>query len=109
MLQRVLADAREAATVERRQAAVLRQLSTFLGDASIAADGSDSFDEMLQLVAEHARELIGARRCVARLTLDGSRPLRAVAAADEGADGRVTIATSTCSSARSRHPAARSG
>ena len=89
MVQRVLADAREAASVERRQAAVLRQLSTFLGDASIAADGSDSFEEMLQLVAEHARELLGARRCVARLSLDGAPPLRAVAAADgdAGADG----------------------
>ena len=86
MVQRVLADARETASVERRQAAVLRQLSTFLGDASIAADGSDSFDEMLQLVAEHARELIGAQRCVARLSLDGGRPLRAVAAAAEDGD-----------------------
>ena len=86
MVQRVLADAREAAAVERRQAAVLRQLSTFLGDASIAADGSDSFDEMLQLVAEHARELIGARRCVARLSLDDAPPLRAVAAAAEDGD-----------------------
>jgi GAF domain-containing protein len=87
MIQRVLADAREAAAVERRQAAVLRQLSTFLGDASIAADGSESFDEMLQLVAEHARELIGAERCVARLSLAGGPPLRALASADGGTDG----------------------
>jgi len=83
MVQRVLAAARETAAGERRQAAVLRQLSTFLGDASIAADGSESFDELLQLVAEHARELIGARRCVVRLSVDPGPRLRAVASADE--------------------------
>ena len=67
VVQRVLEDAREAAVIERRQTAILRQLSTFLADAAIAADAGDGFEEMLQLVAEHARELTGARECVARL------------------------------------------
>ena len=67
MVQRVFREAREAAAVERRQAAVLRQLSSFLADASIAIDASSSLAEMLQLVAEHAREVVGADRCVVRL------------------------------------------
>lgn len=73
MVQRALQETREAAAVERRQGAVLRQLSTFLGDASIALDAPSSLAEMLQLVAEHAREVIGAERCLARLVLDEGR------------------------------------
>jgi GAF domain-containing protein len=84
MVQRVLYETREAAAAERRQAATLRRLSTFLADASIAVDAGGSVEEMLQLVAEHAREVIGANRCIARLSLerDGER-VRHVARAGE--------------------------
>jgi Phosphoserine phosphatase RsbU, N-terminal domain len=88
MVQRVLRDARETALVERRQATILRQLSTFLGDASLALDSADSLDEMLQLVAEHARELIGAEWCTARLLPVGDDAPRLTAiASDSGAAG----------------------
>ena len=48
-----------------------RQLSTFLADASLALDASDSLEEMLRLVAEQARELVGAECCVATVAMDG--------------------------------------
>jgi hypothetical protein len=63
MAQRVYRDGRARAALERRQAALLRQLSNFLADASLALGASDSLGEMLQLVAEQARELVGADRC----------------------------------------------
>ena len=67
--------------VERRHATILRRLSTFLADASLGLDAADSLDEMLHLVAEHAREVIGAEFCVAGLRLadGGERTLEAVA------------------------------
>ena len=71
MVQRGLGEAREAALVERRQTEMSRQLSSFLADASLALDSSNSLEEMLRLVAEQARELVGAECCVATLTLDG--------------------------------------
>jgi GAF domain-containing protein len=88
MVQRGVREAREAAMVERRHAAILRRLSTFLADASLGLDAAGSIDEMLQLVAEHAREVIGAEQCVARLKLaDGSeRKLEAVAS-EQGVEG----------------------
>jgi hypothetical protein len=88
MVQRALQEAGEEAAVERRQAGVLRQLSTFLGDASIALDASSSLGEMLQLVAEHAREVVGAERCRVRLTsVDDAPALEAEACAEPATDG----------------------
>ena len=69
MVQRGFGEARQAARVERRQAEMSRQLSTFLADASLALDASESLEEMLQLVAEQARELTGASCCVATVAL----------------------------------------
>jgi GAF domain-containing protein len=94
MVQRGVREAREAAMVERRHATILRRLSTFLADASLGLDAADSIDEMLQLVAEHAREVIGARFCVARLKLadGGERTLEAVAS-EEGAGGDLVDAS----------------
>ena len=60
MVQRGFREAQEAARLERRQTEMSRQLSTFLADASLALDASDSLEEMLRLVAEQARELVGA-------------------------------------------------
>jgi Phosphoserine phosphatase RsbU, N-terminal domain/GAF domain len=71
MVQRGFAEARQAALLERRQTRLSRQLSTFLTDASLALDASDSLEEMLRLVAEQARELIGADCCVATVGAAG--------------------------------------
>jgi Phosphoserine phosphatase RsbU, N-terminal domain/GAF domain len=73
MVQRGFAEARQAALLERRQTRLSRQLSTFLADASLALDASDSLEEMLRLVAEQARELVGADCCVATVAV-GGRP-----------------------------------
>ena len=87
MVQRGFREAQEAARLERRQKEMSRQLSTFLADASLALDASDSLEEMLQLVAEQARELVGAECCVVTVATDGQprvpkppplpRPIRA--------------------------------
>ena len=63
MVRRGFHEAREAALLERRHAAMLRQLSNFLADISLALATSDPLEEMLQLVAEQARELVGANWC----------------------------------------------
>ncbi len=87
MVQRGFGEAREAARVERRQAEMSRQLSTFLADASLSLDASESLEEMLQLVAEQARELVGARCCIATVALHG-RPRCAEAASYDERDRR---------------------
>jgi Phosphoserine phosphatase RsbU, N-terminal domain len=71
MVQRGFREATEAARLERRQTEMSRQLSTFLADASLALDASESLEEMLRLVAEQARELVGAECCVATVAMDG--------------------------------------
>ena len=71
MVQRGFAEARQAALLERRQTRLSRQLSTFLADASLALDASESLEEMLRLVAEQARELVGADCCVATVAVGG--------------------------------------
>ena len=59
MVQRGFSEARQAALLERRHIELSRRLSTFLADASLALDAHDSLQEMLRLVAEQARELVG--------------------------------------------------
>ena len=74
MVQRGFAEARQAALLERRQTRLSRQLSTFLADASLALDASESLEEMLRLVAEQARELVGAECCMVTVAVgDGPR------------------------------------
>jgi phosphoserine phosphatase RsbU-like protein len=80
MVQRGFSEAREAALLERRKAQIVRQLSNLLADASLALGASESLEEMLQLVAEQARELTSARYC------------RATAAFPAGA-GRIDVAS----------------
>ena len=80
MIRRAYTEARDAAAFERRQASMLRQLSNLLADASLALDASGSFEEMLRLVAEQARELTHAARCVAAFT-----------GADEGREIEVAV------------------
>ena len=72
MVRRVLREAHEDALVEQRHAGTLRRLSGFLGDASLALDAAGSLEELLQLVAEHALELIDAEWCSARLKVEGT-------------------------------------
>jgi hypothetical protein len=82
MVQRGFREVHEAAALERRQADLLRQLSNFLADASLALGASDSLEEMLQLVAEQARELMGAETCLVTLDVEGGRRVEAVSAAE---------------------------
>lgn len=89
MVQRGLTEAREAARLERRQTELSRQLSSFLADASLALDASDSLEEMLRLVAEQARELVASDCCVATVAMEG-RPRAAEAASFDQADRRWT-------------------
>jgi Phosphoserine phosphatase RsbU, N-terminal domain len=81
MLARGFREAHDAARAERRQAAVVRRLSTFLTDTSLALEAEDSVAEVLRLVAEHARELLQASRCEAVL-LDEEGAVSAAVHAD---------------------------
>ena len=89
MVQRGFREAQEAARLERRQIQMSRQLSTFLADASLALNASDSLEEMLRLVAEQARELVDAECCVATVAAAG-RPRAAEAASYSQDDRRWT-------------------
>lgn len=89
MVQRGLEAARRALRSERRNTELSRQLSSFLTDASLALDASNSLDEMLRLVAELARELIGADCCVATVALAG-QPRAAEGASHAQDDTRWT-------------------
>ena len=77
MVQRGFREAKEEASgsnAARRH--MSRQLSTFLADASLVLDASESLEEMLRLVAEQARELKGAECCIATVTMEGSATQR---------------------------------
>jgi GAF domain-containing protein len=50
---------------------MLRCLSSFLADTSLASDGDGALEEALQLVAEHARELLGAEWALANIAFEG--------------------------------------
>jgi hypothetical protein len=89
MVQRGFSEAREAASLERRQMELSRQLSSFLGDASLALDASDSLEEVLRLVAEQARELVDADCCVATVAVEG-QPRVAEAGSYSDSDRRWT-------------------
>lgn len=69
MVQRGYAEAHERVLEERRHASVLRRLSSFLGDTSLAFDPEPSLTETLNLIAEAARELTRARCCIASVEL----------------------------------------
>jgi hypothetical protein len=86
MVQRGFREAQEAARLERRHAAILRRLSNFLADASLALQTSDSLEEMLHLVAEQAREITDASCCIASVVLEQGEPrtVEAVSETDPG-------------------------
>lgn len=89
MVQRGFAEAQHTATQGRRRTELSRQLSAFLADASLAHDPRHALSEMLQLVAEQARELLDADCCVATVT-DGAQPRAAEAASHAEDDVRWT-------------------
>jgi hypothetical protein len=60
MVRRGFRDARDAAQLERRHGEMLRRLSGFLTDASLTLAASGSLEEIVQLVAEQACELLPA-------------------------------------------------
>jgi hypothetical protein len=80
MVRRGFDEARETAASERRHATLLRQLSSFLADASLALGAPDSLEEMLQLVAEQTRELMEAEECRVTLELGNGRRAEVTAA-----------------------------
>lgn len=84
MVHRGFKEARQALLLERRQIELSRQLSTFLADASLALDASDSLDEMLRLISEQARELLGADCCVTTVALAGQPRVAEAASYPEG-------------------------
>ena len=85
MIHRGYLESAAIAAMERRNAAMLRQLSAFLGDASLAVRDSEAVAEVLRLVAEHARELTCASYSVAACELSGQQ-FRATSEDEEGAD-----------------------
>lgn len=89
MVQRGFSEAQQTATQSRRRTELSRQLSTFLADASLARDPHDALEEMLQLVAEQARELLDADCCVVTVA-DGALPRIAAAASHAEDDTRWT-------------------
>jgi hypothetical protein len=81
MLARVMRQSRDVARLEQHHAQLLRQLSGFLADASLAVDAHASLQEVLQLVAEHALEVVEADACTARLSAAGDGVLEVEALA----------------------------
>jgi GAF domain-containing protein len=77
---------REQQAPIRERAEMLHHLSTFLADASLALDAPGSLEEVLQLVAEHARELVAAERCRAEIRLPDGITIEAHAEAEPGTE-----------------------
>src|SRR5829696_2668424 len=80
--RRAMSEARDSAHAERRNAALLRQLSTFLADPSLALSTLDSVEEVLTLVVEQAREILGADCAQATVQLGDRLPITAASRAD---------------------------
>lgn len=96
MVRRGFDEAREAALLERRHAAMLRRLSGFLADVSLALATPGPLDEMLQLVAEQARELVGCDWCRVRIAVEPDDVREAVSSEpDEGAADVDAVAALT--------------
>jgi GAF domain-containing protein len=82
MVARGYHEVRDAVALERHHAAMIRQLATFMGDASLAVHSRDSTHELIRLVAEHARELTDAFS--ATVAVVGSDHRQLVETVDEG-------------------------
>ena len=82
MIARGYHEVRDAVALERRHAAMIRQLASFMGDASLAVHSRDAAHEIIRLVAEHARELTDASSATVEVAGPDNRPL--VEIVDEG-------------------------
>ncbi len=82
MIARGYHEVRDAVALERRHAAMIRQLASFMGDASLAVHSRDAAHEVIRLVAEHARELTDASSATVAVAGPDNRPL--VEIVDEG-------------------------
>jgi hypothetical protein len=82
MVARGYHEVRDAVALERHHAAMIRQLATFMGDASLAVHSRDSTRELIRLVAEHARELTDALSATVAVVGPDHRQL--VETVDEG-------------------------
>jgi len=89
MVQRGFREARLEVALERRHTELSRRLSTFLADTSLADSAHESLEEMLRLVTEQARELVGAACCLATVALAGE-PRAVEAASHPEGDRRWT-------------------
>jgi hypothetical protein len=85
MVRRGFNEAREAALLERRHAAMLRQLSNFLADISLSLATPDPLEEMLQLVAEQTRELVGCDWCRVDVAVGPDEVREAISASEMNA------------------------
>jgi hypothetical protein len=63
MIQRGLPEVQNAVEAGRRKGHLLRRLSTFLSDESLALGDEAAIQELLKLVAEHTLEIVDARSC----------------------------------------------
>jgi hypothetical protein len=84
MVQRGFWEAQTTLESERRHAGMVRRLSAFLADASLAAGRPDALAETLRLVVEQGRELLDAHACRGVLRLEGQRQLSATSIASGG-------------------------
>ena len=82
MVHRAYVEIRDEELRQREHAALVRRLSALLADASLAAHGREAIGEMVQIVAEHAREITGAAACVVHVE-SRFRPLKGVSVDDE--------------------------
>lgn len=103
MERRGMTEERAEARAERRRAAVVRRLSGFFADASLSRDGKESAHEILHLLAEQARELVGGACCVATLSAgDGVPDARAASYAEADAAWGARLALSDLSALEER-------
>jgi GAF domain-containing protein len=71
IVRRGYVEVREEERLQREQAALVRRLSGLLADTSLAFHGREAMLEMIQLVAEHTRELTQATACTVRVDARG--------------------------------------
>lgn len=89
MMQRAARAVRDEALAERQRATMIRRLSSLLAHESLTTRDRASLREALQLVAEQARELTGAARCVVHS--DGDAIAIAVAVDAPADDGTTDL------------------
>jgi Phosphoserine phosphatase RsbU, N-terminal domain len=73
MVQRGLPEVQSAVEADRRHARLLRRLSAFLSDESLALADEGAIEELLQLVVEHAVEIADAQSCSIEVTVPATQ------------------------------------